>query len=112
MAVPDLFLRQKLQTMNAHALLADLLDLVTPINFHQHLFNSLTASLQSLLTNSQCTVTAIGRGIDSDAAERHCIKRADRLLRHVTMQQVVTEFYTAMTSVKQCLFRHGETFLA
>lgn len=65
MAVPDLIFRQK------------------------HLFNSLTESLQSLLTNGQCTVTAIGRGIDSDASERHCIKRADRLLSHATIQQAV-----------------------
>lgn len=101
MAVPDLIFRQKHLTaehaMNVQAMLADFLEVVTPKSFHKHLFNSLTASLQSLLTNGQCTVTAIGRGIDSDASERHCIKRADRLLSHATMQQAVPEFYTAMT---------------
>ncbi len=66
-------------------MLADFLEIVTPKSFHEHLLNSLTASLQSLLTNGQYTVTAIGRGIDSDASERHCIKRADRLLSHTTM---------------------------
>ncbi len=101
MAVPDLIFRQKHLTaehaMNVQAMLADFLSVVTPKNFHKHLLNSLTASLQSLLTNGQCTVTAIGRGIDSDAQEKHCIKRADRLLSHTTMQQTVPEFYTAMT---------------
>ncbi|HCQ7181622.1 TPA: IS4 family transposase [Klebsiella pneumoniae] len=83
--------------MNVPAMLADFLEIVTPKSFHKHLLNSLTASLQSLLTNGQCTVTAIGRGIESLAQERHCIKRADRLLSHTTMQQAVPEFYTAMT---------------
>lgn len=83
--------------MNAQAMLADFLEIVTPKSFHKHLLNSLTASLQSLLTNGQCSVTAIGRGIESLAQERHCIKRADRLLSHDTMQQTVPEFYTAMT---------------
>lgn len=84
--------------MNAQAILADFLEIVTPKSFHKHLLNSLTASLQSLLTNAQCSVTAICRGIDSDAQERHCIKRADRLLSHNTMQQAIPEFYTAMTA--------------
>ena len=83
--------------MNAQAMGADFLDLVTPKSFHKHLLNSLTASLQSLLTNGQCKVTAIGRGIDSNAQERHCIKRADRLLSHTKVQQAVPEFYPAMT---------------
>ena len=101
MAVPDLIFRQKNSTaehaMNVQPMLADFLSVVTPKSFHKHLLNSLTASLQSLLTNGQCTVTAIGRGIDSGAQERHCIKRADRLISHTTMQQTVPEFYTAMT---------------
>ena len=83
--------------MNVQAMLADFLEIVTPKSFNKHLLNSLTASLQSLLTNGQCSVTAIGRGIDSDAQEKHCIKRADRLLSHTTMQQEVPVFYAAMT---------------
>lgn len=83
--------------MNVQAMLADFLEIVTPKSFNKHLLNSLTASLQSLLTNGQCSVTAIGRGIDSDAQEKHCIKRADRLLSHITMQQEVPVFYAAMT---------------
>ncbi len=83
--------------MNVQTMLADFLEIVTPKSFNKHLLNSLTASLQSLLTNGQCSVTAIGRGIDSDAQEKHCIKRADRLLSHTTMQQEVPVFYAAMT---------------
>jgi hypothetical protein len=51
--------------MNVQAMLADFLDLVTPKYFNKHMLNSLTASLQRLLTNGQCSVTAIGRGIDT-----------------------------------------------
>ena len=89
--------------MNAQAMLADFLEIVTPKSFHKHLLNSLTASLQSLLTNGQCTVTAIGRGIDSDASERHCIKRADRLLSHTTMQQAVQEDKEASLEQREAL---------
>ena len=78
--------------MNVPTMLADFLEIVTPKFFNKHLLNSLTASLKSLLTNGQCSVTAIGRGIDSDAQERHCIKRADRLLSHTTMQQTAPVF--------------------
>ena len=102
MAVPDLIFRQKQQTqknaMNVPTMLADFLDLVTPKFLKKHLQKSLSASLESLLTNGQCSVTAIGRGIESDAQEKHCIKRADRLLSHSTMQQTVPFFYAAMTS--------------
>ena len=102
MAVPDLIFRQKQQTqktaMNVPTMLADFLDLVTPKFLNKHLQKSLSASLESLLTNGQCSVTAIGRGIESDAQEKHCIKRADRLLSHTTMQQTVPFFYAAMTS--------------
>jgi NRPS condensation-like uncharacterized protein len=85
--------------MNVQAMLADFLEIVTPKSFNKHLLNSLTASLQSLLTNGQCSVTAIGRAIESLAQEKHCIKRADRLLSHTTMQQEVPVFYAAMTAV-------------
>jgi NRPS condensation-like uncharacterized protein len=96
MAVPDLIFRQKQQTqknaMNVPTMLADFLDLVTPKFLKKHLQKSLSASLESLLTNGQCSVTAIGRGIESNAQEKHCIKRADRLLSHTTMHQTVPFF--------------------
>ena len=73
MAVPDLIFRQKQQTqktaMNVPTMLADFLDLVTPKFLNKHLQKSLSASLASLLTNGQCSVTSIGRGIESDAQE-------------------------------------------
>lgn len=37
------------------------------------------------LTTGQCSVTALGRGIESDALERHGIKHPDRLLSHTIM---------------------------
>jgi hypothetical protein len=41
---------------------------------------SLEANVLSALTSQRLTVTGLGRGIDSNAKEKHCIKRADRLL--------------------------------
>ena len=83
--------------MNVQTMLADFLSFVTPESFHKKRMASVCASLSSLLQNGQCTVTAIGRGIDSPATEKHCIKRADRLLSNTAMQQDVPYFYTALT---------------
>jgi hypothetical protein len=76
-------------------MLADSLEIVTPKSFNKNFLNSLTASLQSLLTTGQCYITAIDRDIESLAQEKHCIKLADRMLSHTTMQQEVSEFYPA-----------------
>lgn len=42
------------------------------------------------------SLTTIGCGIESLTQEKHCIKRAHRLLSHTTMQQEVSVFYAAM----------------
>lgn len=83
--------------MNAQTMLAVFLSFVTPESFYKSRLASVCALLSSLLQNGQGTVTAIGGGIDSSASEQHCIKKADRLLSNMAMQQDVPYFYTALT---------------
>lgn len=54
-------------------------------SMHKKRRESLQANVMSALTGRHLSVTQLGRGIDSDAKEKHCIKRADRLLsnRHL-----------------------------
>jgi hypothetical protein len=54
---------------------------------------SLCASLQNLVTNGKCTITAIGRGIQSAATEKSCLKRADRLLSNKAFQAEIPLIY-------------------
>jgi hypothetical protein len=83
--------------MNVQRMLADFLSFVTPQNIHKTRMASLCASLQSLVTHGKCTVTAIGRGIQSAATEKNCIKRADRLLSNEAFQSDIPLIYTALT---------------
>lgn len=41
---------------------------------------ALKVSVLSAIESRRLSVTGLGRGIDSDAREKHCIKRADRLI--------------------------------
>ena len=66
--------------MNAPAMLADFLEIVTQKSFNNHLLNSLMASLQSLLTNGQYSVTAIDRGIESLGDKKGEIKKDSHVL--------------------------------
>ncbi len=83
--------------MNVQRMLADFLSFVTPQNIHKTRMASLCASLQSLVTHGKCTVTAIGRGIQSSATEKSCIKRADRLLSNEAFQSDIPLIYAALT---------------
>ncbi|WP_157605553.1 hypothetical protein [Rheinheimera sp. SA_1] len=70
-------------------MLADFLSFITLQNIqniHNTRMASLCASLQSLVANGKSIVTAIGRGIQSAATEKSCIKRADRLLSNEAFQ--------------------------
>ena len=46
---------------------------------HKALQSALGACIESALNQNALTVTSIGRGIASDAYEKHSIKRCDRL---------------------------------
>lgn len=70
--------------MQAEQVLHDVLQLCGP-RMHHTRRESLSANVMAALTGQCLTVTKVGRSIRSDAKERHCIKRADRLLsnRHL-----------------------------
>ena len=57
---------------------------------------ALAVSVLAAVTGRRLTVTALGRSIASKAQEKHCIKRADRLLsnRHLHAERV--RVYTAL----------------
>lgn len=65
--------------MQAEKVLHDLTDRVCP-SMHAKRRDSLIANTMAALTGEGMTVTHLGRAICSDAKEKHCIKRADRLL--------------------------------
>lgn len=56
--------------MNVTTMLADFLEFVTLQSIHKSRMSSLFAALQSLVSNGKCTVTAIGRGIQSASTRK------------------------------------------
>jgi hypothetical protein len=64
--------------MNVNTILNNTLSLVA-LNMHKTRFQALSACVHSLLHGGAASVTGMGRGIDSQAYEKHNIKRADRL---------------------------------
>ena len=84
--------------MNVPTMLADFLEFVTPKSIHKSRMSSLCAAMQSLVSNGKCTVTAIGRGIQSSATEKSCIKRADRLLSNQAFLEEIPFIYAALTT--------------
>lgn len=81
--------------MNALPILKKTLALVTP-NMHARRRTSLSASLASLLMGASATVTNLGRGINSQAKEKHRIKRADRLLSNTHLQHEAFSVYQSL----------------
>ena len=71
--------------MNVSTILKKTLTLVTP-NMHSYRRNSLLKSVESLVLGNPATVTSVGRGLNSNAKEKHRIKRADRLLSNHHLQ--------------------------
>lgn len=87
MAFGDPIIRQNSQSINAmnvNTILNNTLSLVTP-NMHKVRRIALSACVHSLLTGNCATVTSMGRGIDSQAHEKHSIKRADRLCSNTNL---------------------------
>ncbi len=65
---------------------------------HTARLKSLKANIIASISEKRSTVTGLGRAIASDAKEKHCIKRADRLLsnfnlyaEHISVYQTMTE---------------------
>lgn len=57
---------------------------------------ALQASVLAAMTGQHLTVTSIGRAIVSPAKEKHCIKRADRLLSNPHLQSERVAIYQAL----------------
>src|SRR3990167_8114600 len=57
---------------------------------------ALEANVLAALTGQRLTVTALGRAIQSEAKQKHCIKRADRLLSNGYMQSECLPIYRAI----------------
>jgi predicted CopG family antitoxin len=78
--------------MNATTILNTILPLVSP-NMHKTRRNALSACVLSLAQGNLCTVTSIGRGIQSKAYEKHRIKRSDRLLSNPNLRYEALSIY-------------------
>ncbi len=74
--------------MNVRTILTNIVSFVTP-QMHSIRQKAVIDCVYSLASGSAATVTSIGRGIHSNAYEKHNIKRADRLLsnRHLLREQ-------------------------
>lgn len=81
--------------MNATTILNKILPLVSP-NMHKTRRNAVAACVQSLAQGNLSTVTNIGRGIQSEAFEKHRIKRSDRVLSNPHFQQESLSLYAHM----------------
>ena len=57
---------------------------------------ALFVNVMAALHGAVLTVTHLGRAISSGAKEKHCIKRADRLLSNRRLQRERLEVYTAL----------------
>jgi hypothetical protein len=50
----------------------------------------------SLISGGQCSVTGLGRNIDSKATEKHQIKRSMRLCSNPNLQREIGSIYSLM----------------
>lgn len=79
--------------MQAEQVLHDVLQLCGP-KMHVTRRESLSANVMAALSGHCLSVTSMGRSIRSDAKERHCIKRADRLLSNPHLHAERRSMYT------------------
>jgi hypothetical protein len=66
-------------------------------DMHKARRNALSATVMAALEGQSLTVTHLGRAIRSDANEKHCIKRADRLLSNRHLHSECSDIYTTIT---------------
>jgi len=81
--------------MQAQTVLHKLLMNTCP-NIHKVRRQSLEANVLAALTGQCLTVTALGRAMHSEAKQKHCIKRADRLLSNGHLQSECLTIYRAI----------------
>jgi len=78
--------------MNATDIFNKIIPFVSP-NMHKTRQKALIVCSQSLAQGNMASVTNIGRGITSNAYEKHKIKRADRLLSNTNIQRESLSIY-------------------
>jgi len=66
---------------------------------HDLRLKSLNASILAAIHEKRSTVTGIGRAIESEAKEKHCIKRADRLLSNIHLYNDYRSVYHSTTQI-------------
>jgi len=65
-------------------------------SMHKIRKQALLACVHSVVKENKLTVTAMGRGIDSNAKEKHTIKRSDRLCSNINLYREKNHIYTAI----------------
>ena len=82
--------------MQAEHVVHDLLT-TTCSTMHQTRRSSLEATVLAALSGTRLTVTDLGRSIHSPAKQKHCIKRADRVLSNAHLHRARLSIYTALS---------------
>ena len=82
--------------MQANQVLRKMLQQTAP-EMHQKRRTALSVNVMAALHGEVLTVTHLGRSITSEAKEKHCIKRADRLLSNHHLQAERLGLYAALT---------------
>lgn len=81
--------------MKVATILNQFLFKVTP-SMHKVRRASLNAMVTSLISGAQCSVTSLGRNIDSRTSEKHQIKRSMRLCSNPNIQCEISSIYSLM----------------
>ena len=66
---------------------------------HKMRRTALFVNVMAALHGEVLTVTHLGRSISSEAKEKHCIKRADRLLSNRRLQRERRDLYSSLTQL-------------
>jgi hypothetical protein len=84
--------------MQAKRVLHKLLDSTCP-DMHMKRREALSVNVKAALDGQSLTVTHLGRAISSEAKEKHCIKRADRLLSNGHLHAERLRIYSTVSEL-------------
>ena len=84
--------------MQAKQVLHKLLD-TTCLMMHQTRRTALEVNVMAALSGTRLTVTDLGRSMQSEAKQKHCIKRADRLLSNPHLHRERLAVYRHLTTL-------------
>lgn len=88
----------RINTMNAKLLLTRCLSFITP-SMHKARRLSLFAAVESAMNGGPLSVTGLGRNLSSQTAEKHQIKRVDRLCSNSKLHQEIEFVYCGMVTL-------------